>query len=239
MAVVADVFEVVLIDQDGQVAGTADLQDGNIEVSVEESDVRAGRGNQLYGILHSDRDINITLNDMIFKFDWLAKQFGQDIKTGAGVAYAMPKWYQVEDEKVTLEHEPKEDTVHIFDVNGEELEAGTITGKEVALPEGTEGEVEVRTYQFDTDPETQTFVIDNSVFAKGVKAILETVEMDEATETATHLIQYEFHNALPTGNFSFETASAREAQVQEFTMRVVRPRTSNVVGEVRRIPINN
>ncbi|MGZ9868115.1 hypothetical protein ACU3L3_06810 [Priestia endophytica] len=241
MAVIADVFDVLLIDGDNDVIGTTTLQDANVEVQVAENDVRAGKGNQLLGVLHSDRDINISLTDVHFRFDWIAKQLGQDIKTGEGKAYATPKFYTVDASgatpKITLDKAPIAGTVAVYDADGEKLTPVTVTEKVVELPVGTAEKVEVRTYQYVTPATTETIQIDNSVFAKGVKAILDTIEIDEATEEATHQIQYEFYNALPSGNFTINTASERQAQTNETTLRVVKPKDSTVVGELKRIPL--
>ncbi|MDT0160273.1 hypothetical protein [Bacillus sp. AG4(2022)] len=248
MAVIADVFEMILIDNDGDVIGTTTLQDGNIEVAVQEQDVRGARGNQLLGVLHSDRDINISTNDIQFRFDWMAKQFGQDIVTGAGKAYAMPKWYLVKDNNGTVEIELENtpSTVNemaIYNEEGKKVTGFSVTDNKVtfvsASPTVAIGdEVEIRTYVYDTPAETQEFKIDNSVFAKGVKAVLETVEVDESEERVTHKLQYEFYKAVPTGNFSINTAAERSAQAQANNLRVVKPRTSTEVGVVKRIPVD-
>lgn len=248
MAVIADVFEALLIDPaNGDVAATATLQDANIDVTVQENDVRGGRGNQLLGILHSDRDIAVAMNDMNFKFDWLAKQFGQDIVTGAGYAYAMPKWYVAVDNagatEITLDKTPDADhELAIYNEEGVKVTGFTVSGNKVVLTSATPtvaigDDVEVRTYKYATDAQTQEFKIDNSVFAKGYKLVLETVEVDESTETVTHKIQYEFYNSLPTGAVQINTASERSAQAQPFNLRVVKPKTSTEVGVVKRIPV--
>jgi hypothetical protein len=253
MAVIADVFDVLLIDENGDVIGSSTLQDANIEVQVKENEVRGGKGNMLLGVLHSDRDINISLTDVNFRYDWIAKQLGQDIKTGAGVAYAMPKWYTVQADVddatsgnqlgIVLDNAPLDATsLVIYNANGEKITGFTLSGNKVNLSAATPSvvagdEVEVRTYQYATPAETQEIEIDNSVFAKGVKAILETVEVDEATEQVTHKLQYEFYNTLPTGNLKISTASERQAHTQEFSLRVVKPKSSTVVGAIKRIPI--
>jgi hypothetical protein len=251
MAVVADVFDVLLISKKtNEVIGTTTLQDANIEVSVQESDVRGGKGNQLLGVLHSDRDITINLTDINFRYEWLATQLGQDIVTGAGIAYAMPKWYTVEevstDLQIELDHTPSDNgSIAIYDEGGNKLELTidyTVSGNKVTIIDPTiqEGDqLEVRTYAYQTDPLTQTIEIDNQVFADGVMVILETLEIDETTEMPTHLIQYQFDNALPTGNFSINTSSAREAQTQVFNLRVVKPKNSTKVGKIVRVPYSS
>lgn len=247
MALIADVFDVLLIDSDGDVICTTTLTEANIDVSVQENDVRAGKGNQLIGILHSDRDIAINLTDAEFKYEWLAKQLGQDITTGEGVAYAMPKWYEAVDLEgtaigFTLDHTPltTDSGLIIFDESGNkvaETSGYTIDDNVVTIVNGVAGDkYEVRTYKYATDEATQTIEIDNSVFAKGVKCILETLEITGDEEPVATL-QYQFDKALPTGNFTINTASERNAQTQAFNLRVIKPKHSTKVGKILRIPI--
>lgn len=249
MAVVADVFECVIVDSDGDVIGTTTLQDGNIETQVQETDVRSGRGNQLRGVLHAERDITINLTDVGFSYSWLAKQLGQTIKTGAGIAYQMPKFHTVAMETtnkvITLEETPTSiDSIALYDKDGVRLMKTTdftmATNKLTILKAGISAgdSVEVRTYTYATDAETQTIDIDNSVFAKGVRLVLETIEIDESTETTLAKLQWNFERALPSGNFTISTSSAKEASTSAYTFRVVRPTNSSVVGKSLRIPIS-
>lgn len=247
MALIADVFDVILKDETGDVIGTTTLQDAGIEFSVSENEVRAGKGNQLYGILHVSRDININLTDVEFKLDWLAKQLGQTITTGAGVAWHMPKWHTVVDDAgakiITLDETPSSiDDIALYDANGVRLIKTTdftlatdeITIIKVGISVGDD--VEVRTYKYATAASTQTIQIDNAIFGKGVMAVLETVEID-GDESIVAKIQYQFTSAVPTGNFSVSTASERNAATQAFNLRVIKPKTSTVVGQVIRIPV--
>lgn len=244
MALIADVFDVTLIDTDtNDVIATTTLQEANIEVSVSENEVRAGKGNALLATLKVSRDITISLTDAEFKYEWLAKQLGQDVKTGAGIGYAAPKWYTATGTStitITLDKTPKSKaSLVIYDADGVKVPDAnyTLSTSTVTFTTGvTAGEeVEVRTYQFDTPATTQTIEFDSKVFAKGFKAILETVEID-GDETITHVLQYQFDSALPDGNFSVNTASERNAATQAFNLRVLKPKNSSVVGRLLRFP---
>lgn len=248
MAVIADVFDMIAIDAEGNVIATTTLTESGIEVSVQENDVRAGKGNQLLGVLHSDRDITVNATDVSFRYDWLAKQLGQNIVTGAGVAYAMPKWYTVElddmDKVIELDEEPNDDnSIALYDANGVKLALTTdftVSGKTITITKSginVGDAVEVRTYTYDTSAQTQTINIDNAVFGKGMKIILETYEIDEETETVTHKLQWQFDKALPSGNFTINTQSAREAVTHAFSFRIVKPKSSTKVGHSIRIPV--
>lgn len=249
MAIIADVFEGLIIDnQTGDVVGKTTLQDSNIESTVQSNDVNGGRGNSLLGVLHSSRDIVISWNDVSFDFGFIAKQFGQDVVTGAGKAYAFPKSYLATDNAgavgIEVEHTPS--TVHemkIYNEAGQRVTGFTVTGKKVdftaATPVVPAGEtVKVRTYVYDTPATTQTFKIDNKVFPKGMKVVLETLEIDPETEMELAKIQYEFYNCLPDGNVTINTAAERTAQPIGSSFRVIKPKHSDVVGEVKRIPFS-
>jgi hypothetical protein len=246
MAFIADVFDVTLIDASGDVVATTTLQDAQIQAQVQANEVRGGKGNQLLGVLHAQRDITISLTDMEFRYDWIAKQLGQDIVTGAGVAYAMPKFYPVTGSTtltITLDKAPTasgDPGLAIYDKTGKKIASSgySVSGSVVTITAAgilSGDQVEVRTYKYDTDPQTQTIVFDGSVFAKGVTAILETVEIS-GSEEIQNTLQYQFFNAVPDGNFTINTQSQKNAVTQAFAMKVLKPATSNVVGQLLRIP---
>lgn len=246
---IADVFDVVLIDKTTRdVICTTTLQNADIEVSVTENDVRGGKGNTLLAVIHASRDINLNLTDAEFRYDWLAKQLGQNITTGAGVGYAMPVWDTVIDggasvPKITLAETPvaTNSDLAIHDSSGVKVTGYSVTGASVdftgATPSIAIGDkVEVRTYKYDSVATTESIALDGSVFATGVEAILETLEID-SNEVAKYKLQYQFDNTIPSGNFSISTASERQASTQQFNLRVIKPETTDVVGRVLRMPI--
>lgn len=244
MAFIADVFSVTLIDTaSNDVIATTTLTDASIDVKVTENEIRGGAGNVLLGTLHVSRDITISLTDIEFKYDWLAKQLGQDVKTGAGVAYAAPKFYTVTGTStltITLDKTPSDaSTIAIYDANGVKISASsyTVSASTVTFTTGVVSgdKVEVRTYTYATSAETQTIEFDSAVFAKGMKAILETVEID-GDETITHTLQYQFDSTVPDGNFNISTKSSKEAASQAFGLKVIKPSTTSVVGRLVRIP---
>ncbi|MEL3959401.1 hypothetical protein NST17_19810 [Caldifermentibacillus hisashii] len=248
MALIADVFDVTLIDEaTGDVIATTTLQEANIDVSVSENEVRAGKGNVLLASLKVSRDITISLTDAEFKYDWLAKQLGQDVKTGAGIAYATPKWYKVTESSegelsITLDKQPTDvNSLAIYDTESRKIDSVnyTVSGSVVTFTTGVKdgADVEVRTFKYASPPETQTIEFDSKVFAKGVKAILETVEID-SDENITHVLQYQFDSAVPDGTFTINTQSERNAATQSFNLKVIKPKRSNVVGRLLRFPYN-
>lgn len=245
---IADVFDVLLIDpKNKNVVASTTLQDSNIEVTLESNDVRGGKGNELIATLHAGRDITINLTDVEFNYEWLAMQLGQNIKTAAGVAYAMPKKYTVKDDSSTLiitldevpilDEDDEPELLKIFDANGDEVTIADVTDNVVTLTGVQDGdEVEVRTYTYATDEATETITIDNRKFAGKFICILETLQISN-DEQPEFKIQYQFDEVRPTGEFTIETTSERTGSTQAMTLRVMKPEGSSMVGRVLRIPI--
>lgn len=248
MGAILDVFDAVIIDNETkEPIGTTTLQDAQIQTQVQTSNVVGGKGGNILGVIHSQRTFNITLTDVELNMDFLAKQFGQDIVVGKGIAYAMPEYYEVVagstdgEKKITLNKIPLEtnNMLSIYDKNGDKLANTdfTLTGNDVnitATSVAVGDQIEVRTYKYETSQNAETVVFDGSVFAKGVTLILDTVEVDLSTEKPTHTIQYQFTNALPDGQFTISTQSTRQAVTNQMVLTVVKPATSDVVGKVIR-----
>ena len=240
---IADVFDALLVDANGEVFATTTLQSADIEIKVKENEVRGGKGNSLLAVIHSDRDIAIKMTDADFKYDWVARQLGQSVTTGAGVGYTFPKLHTASgttDIKITLDEAPIADSLVIYTVDGKLIPKTdyTVTSKDVKFTSGVKAgdKVNVRTYKYATSPQTQSIEINNKLFAKGCQLILETIEID-GDENPLYKIQYQFDKGIPSGNMTLKTASERNAQSQEFDFKILKPKDSDVVGRIVRIPL--
>jgi len=252
---VCDVFDAIMVDNvDGSVAGTTTLQSANIDIAVSEVEIRAGKGNALQATLHVQRDISVDLTDIEWKPEWIAKQFGTSIATGAGVGYAMPKWYEVVDLDgtgagtalgFTLEKEPLASAsgLSIYDEDGAIIAVTTnytIAAKVVTIVTAgvAVGDLyEVRTYKYATPATTQTLTMESNKFSHGVTLVLSTFETDE-NESNPFELQYQFTNAIPNGSFQINTSSEKNAATQNLKLKVIKPATTTVVGKLLRIPLS-
>lgn len=61
------------------------LLDSSIETSLSNTDVRAGKGNQLQYIFYHTAEMNITINEAQFSLEFLALNTGSSIETGANI----------------------------------------------------------------------------------------------------------------------------------------------------------
>lgn len=243
MGLVANMFKVLIQEpNNGKTIASSTLTDASIEVAMTTNDIIAGN-NELIAILHSGRDINIPMTDVEWKYDYLAMQLGQDIKTAAGIAYSMPKFYTAIDEtgviSITLDEIPSDaNSIKIYKLDETEITGFTSVGEKVTFSTGIEAgdTVEVRTYKYTTAATTQTIEIDNDIFPADYIVVLETIEIDH-DEQPTHKLQYQFDRVKPTGNITLNTTSDKNATSQQINFRVLKPKTSTVVGRALRIPV--
>lgn len=61
------------------------MLDGSIETTLANTDVRAGRGNQLQYVYYHTAEMNVNITDAQWNLDFLAQSVGKSIDTGANV----------------------------------------------------------------------------------------------------------------------------------------------------------
>lgn len=234
---VADVFDVIIVDSEtGDVVAMDTLTDAGIDISTDTKEVRGGKGHKKIASLSAKRDINIKLSNPVWEYRTLAMQLGQTIRTGAGVGYASPKRYEVTAGKtITLDHVAKQNTLKM-EKDGKPV-TGTVSDKTVTFTTGVEAGdvVQVLTYEFDTPSTSESITIDSKKFAKACKLILKTLEINTDGSEAAEL-QIVFPSAQPTGNFSINTKSERDAVPTDIEFQVIEGGTA-VQGEILRIPL--
>lgn len=243
MALIADVFQVMLIDNvTKEEFATATLEDAGFEITSETVDVEGGGG--LVAVLHLPRKENITLKDVRFHFDILAKQLGADIVVGKGEAYAFPREYEVSaDKKFILERIPKNvEDLKLTDSSGVLLEADTdytVSDAEVTIIKEDVKEkdiIKVGSYIFTTDEKTETIEVNNKKYPKGITCVLQTLEISEDEEPLNY-IQITFDKCVFDGNISINTNTRRDASRHDINLKVLNKIGNDIAGRIMRIPI--
>jgi len=247
MSLVADVFDILLQTDTGSLIASTTLSSADIKISVDEKEVRGGKGDNLIAILHSARKVEISTSEMLFKWDWIANQLGQTAVVGATTAWAMPTFYTAATTTgvtITLSPKPlasasgieiyKTDGTLVAPANYTVVAATGVTTFSSGVVAGDI--VEVRGYKYTTAATASTITINNTSFAEGVVCILSTIEVDE-DETPLNVIQIQLDEVLPSGNFDISTKSARDASVSNFTFKAIKPRTSDTIGRMIKTPI--
>jgi hypothetical protein len=240
---IADCFQVLLIDNvDKKEFATATLEDAGFEITSETTDVEGGGG--LVAVLHSPRKENITLKDVRFHFDILAKQLGQDIVVGAGEAYAFPREYTVETGKTfTLAQTPKTATdLKLTDSTGVALVVTTdytLAGAEVTIVKADidAGDIiKAGSYIYATSATTETLEINNKKYPNGVTCVLQTLEIAEDEEPLND-IQVIFDKCVFDGSITINTNTKRDAMRHDMNLKVLNKIGNDIAGRIVRVPI--
>jgi len=253
MSLIADIFDIILQTDTGDLIASTTLQSADLKIAVDSKEVRGGRGDALLAILHSKRDVDLSVSEITFKWDWIANQLGVTASTGATTAWATSKIYTCVDLDgeaagtaigFTLDNTPLASSsgLKIFNATtGVEvaLTSGyTISTADVTIVGGVVGaKYEVRGYKYTTGATASSLDINNTSFADGCVCILETLEISE-DETPLARIQIQLDECLPSGNFSISTKKEKDANVSNFDFRAIKPANSNSIGRMIRIPIS-
>lgn len=209
MVSVADV-RIYDVDTDNLLAIGKTLIDSSLEMTLGNSDIRGGRGNQLQGVYYHTSDLTMSVNDTQFNLDFLANSVGQDVVTGENV---------YTEETITLGAlgtgtvvgtplSVTGTTIYgwVTHVNGN-IEKVTFSSKTFATSSGSSGDVVCVRY-YNTNSAARSLTIKADVLPKIVRVELETLLISsQETTSRIGVIQIIVPNATLTGAFSLAMSS--------------------------------
>lgn len=235
---IIDVFYALILDEKGNMICMDRLKQADVSASVDGVEITGGRRQQLIANVGGKKTLTVTTSEPMFRLDALAMSLGEDIKTGASVAYAMPKVYDVSDKSVDLEHTPlSKDSIIAYGEDGVKIEGTDIAllEKKITFTEYSGKKVKV-TYQYNTPETTHTLNISSSNFPKAKRLILETIVIDK-DENPVALFQLDFPSAKPNGSFNLSTSESVDAVANEIEWAITD--NGGSLGTVRLIPIED
>ncbi len=234
---VCQIFDALVIDTaTNSIVAKDKLASADIEISQEAKEVIGGANSQVLATIGGKRSLSVKLSEPVFSFETLAAQLGQDIITGSGTAFAMPKGYIVNAEKkITLDRVPIDKTLVFADPSI----TGTVTSesKEVTIAGADEGDnVLLKTYQYVTPETSKTINIDAKKFATAKRLVLETPVFD-LEENKVAVLQWDFAKVKADGSVSFQTKTESEATSNEINFTVLSE--NGIQGVIRWIPVED
>ena len=123
------VADVLLLDsKTGTQLASATLKSHSMNQTVDTTEIRAGQANDVLATIKNNKTIEVTIEDVQQKHEFIAMMLGAQMQTGATVdAYVLPQGLVVASNKVQLPQTPKE---------GEEIVVTKANGEVVALAQG-------------------------------------------------------------------------------------------------------
>ena len=176
------VADVLLLDKEGRQLASATLKSHNMSQTVDSTDIRAGQNNDILATIKNNKTIEVTIEDVQQKRDFIAMMMGAEIQTGQTVdAYVLPQAIEVgEAGAIVLPQIPKTgERVVVEDATGKVLTT-TGTGQNLTISQNAPAKgtlVYISGYAYETQA-SELMVISSSKFASSYKMILDEQVFD-------------------------------------------------------------
>ena len=236
--------DVLLLDSetDTQLA-SATLKSHSMNQTVDTTEIRAGQANDVLATIKNNKTIEVTIEDVQQKHDFIAMMLGSAMEDAAATvdAYELPKGMELtEPSKLTLDHAPKEgEEVVVTDATGKVLNTvkqsdGLTT--EITLNEGSKGDiVYVSGYAYEAPAKSQKIVIKSDRFAGSYKMVLDEQVFDADMQIIARK-QTVFHKVIPNDSFTLDGSSERAEKTASYTFTVALVPGEEELGYILYIP---
>ena len=232
-----DVFDLYCYDAEtGKLLFMSEnLTQSSISGTADESEVRNGRGNNLFATLSSNKTLTIECTTNAFSFDSLAFMAGTKVITGQGLGYTAAQRLKLSGGKLTLSEEPANTSeVQVFK-DGVEVSNIQVSGKNVTITAGQDGaEYLVMPYSYQDNGDFEEIVIKAQDFPSACKVVLKGVERDRNSKIVADM-SFIFDRAKPQNDFAIDTSSELSAKDTTLTLKVLN--SDGTLARIVRKPI--
>ncbi len=208
MTSVADVYG--YDELDNLIFTSKTLLDSSIEVTLGNTEVRGGRGNQLEYVYYHSNAMNITLNDTQFNLALLAATTGQSIAVGSD-AYTEETITLGASGSGTVTGTPlaiQGATIYgwVSQVDGT-TERVTFSGSSFSSSSGSSGDVVCVRY-YAADANARSITVPASVFPKVVRLVMEaSLNSGDVSANQIGKVQFIVYRATLSGSFTLSLTS--------------------------------
>ena len=218
-----DVFDLYCYDSETNklLFMSENLTQSSITGTADESEVRNGRGNNLFATLSSNKTLTIECTTNAFSFDSLAFMAGTTVHTGQGVSYTATQKVKLVSGQLALSEEPANtNEVQVFK-DGKEVTNISVSGKNITVTSGHErAEYLVMPYSYASSAEAEEIEIKAQDFPSACKVVLKGIERDANSKVIADM-SFIFNRAKPTNDFSIDTSSELSAKDTTIQLKVL------------------
>ena len=232
-----DVFDLYCYDSETNklLFMSENLTQSSISGTADESEVRNGRGNNLFATLSSNKTLTIECTTNAFSFDSLAFMAGTNVNTGTGVSYTATQKVKLASGQLALSEEPvNTNEVQVFK-DGKEVTNIQVSGTNITVTSGQEGaEYLVMPYSYESSAEAEEIEIKAQDFPSACKVVLKGIERDANSKVIADM-SFIFNRAKPQNDFSIDTSSELSAKDTTITLKVLND--NGTLAKIVREPI--
>ena len=232
-----DVFDLYCYDSETNklLFMSENLTQSSITGTADESEVRNGRGNNLFATLSSNKTLTIECTTNAFSFDSLAFMAGTTVHTGNGISYTATQKVKLSSGQLALSEEPvNTNEVQVFK-DGKEVTNIQVSGTNITVTSGQEGaEYLVMPYSYASSAEAEEIEIKAQDFPSACKVVLKGIERDANSKVIADM-SFIFNRAKPTNDFSIDTSSELSAKDTTIQLKVLND--NGTLAKIVREPI--
>ena len=237
MEFLLSVADVLLLDKQGHQLASATLKSHSMNQTVDTTEIRAGQANDVLATIKNNKTIEVTIEDVQQKHDFIAMMLGGAILEDQTVdAYVMPQGVKVHGNTVTLPQKPKSGNPKLTKADGTPVEA-TFTEKESSPLTGVEdGEIlYVEGYVYESTADNMLINIESDQFAGSYKMVLDEQVFDADMQVIARK-QTVFHKVIPNDSFTLDGSAERAEKTASYTFTVALEPGQENLGYVLYVP---
>ena len=239
MEFLLSVADVLLMDAKGNQLASATLKSHNMSQTVDTTEIRAGQANDVLATIKNNKTIEVTIEDVQQKHDFIAMMLGAKIETGATVdAYVLPQGLTVKSNKVELPQTPKVgENVVVTKANGEAIASASVSGKEITGLTGlNDGDiVYISGYAYSAPADNMKMAIASDKFAGSFKMVLDEQVFNADMQIIARK-QTVFHKVIPNDSFTLDGSAERAEKTASYTFTVALEQGREDLGYVLYVP---
>ena len=252
---VADVMLLQVVEKEGGQKETiqlasATLKSHSMNQTVDTTEIRAGQANDVLATIKNNKTIEVTIEDVQQKHDFIAMMLGSSIeKRATNVdAYVMPQGLEVGktlggkggEGKIVLPQKPKAgEVLEVRTVDGKLLTLGDLTDDVVAQPTGEtlkDGDiVYISGYAYAAPTDNMKISIKSDKFAGSYKMVLDEQVFNADMQVIARK-QTVFHKVIPNDSFTLDGSAERAEKTSSYTFTVALEPGQKELGYVLYIP---
>ena len=242
MEFLLSVADVLLLDKEGHQLASATLKSHSMNQTVDTTEIRAGQANDVLATIKNNKTIEITIEDVQQKHDFIAMMLGSEIKDDQTVdAYVMPQGVEVKEGKITLPQVPKSgQEVKVCKADGTDLavefdDKGVSTTGLTGL--GSDDKIlYISGYAYAAPADENMLIsIKSDQFAGSYKMVLDEQVFNADMQVIARK-QTVFHKVIPNDSFTLDGSAERAEKTASYTFTVALEPGQKELGYVLYVP---